>query len=301
MRRHPQPILSSPAAVGQEVTFTEHLRTLFTLLTFTSLITDSIPLEIEGLIPSNLAGKSLAEIERFEVLHGNRMQPLAEFFRLTGSADDGAMRLEGELRSVHRLGAGMDSGKVAIEGSIGRHCGAQMSGGEITVEGDAGDFAGCEMRGGAIRVLGNAGDAVGSAYAGSKLGMRGGTILVHGNVGDEAGNCVRRGLLAVAGSAGSYLAANMLAGSVLVFDACGMRPGANMRRGTVALLGPAPPLLPTFRHAQRGRSLILSMLLVHLQRSAFPVPPELLDAKVDQFHGDFLSLGRGEIFIAGAA
>jgi hypothetical protein len=40
------------------------------------------------------------------------------------------------------------------------------------------------------------------------------------------------------------------------------------------------------------------MLLIHLQRSGFPVSQGLFDAEYDVFHGDFLSLGRGEVFIA---
>ncbi|MEX2141805.1 MAG: formylmethanofuran dehydrogenase subunit C [Pirellulales bacterium] len=268
------------------------------MLTFISRITDSLPLEVSGLLPSKVAGQSLAQIERLPVLHGNRTLPLAEFFSVTGRADDGKLRFVGDLSSVHHLGERMDAGTIHVAGSIGRHLGAQMTGGEITVERDAGDFAGCEMRGGKIRILGHAGHAIGSAYAGSARGMRGGSILVHGNIGDEAANCMRRGLLAVGGSAGSFLAGDMLAGSVLVFGACAPRLGANMRRGTIALLGGAPPLLPTFRPGTVGPRQILRMLLVHLQHRGFPVAAGLLDAEYQVFHGDLLSLGRGEVFVA---
>ena len=268
------------------------------MLTFTSRIVDLLPLEVADLLPSQLAGKPLREIERLPVLHGNRTLPLAEFFSVSGTADDGKLRFTGNLSSVHHLGERMDRGVIHVEGSIGRHLGAQMTGGEITVEGDASDFAGCEMRGGTIRVQGNAGHAVGSAYAGSTRGMRGGSILVHGNIGDEAANCMRRGLLAVSGSAGAFLAADMLAGSVLVFGDCAARLGANMRRGTIALFGGAPPLLPTFRPGPTGQSLILRMLLIHLQRRGFPVAAGLVHAQYDVFHGDFLSIGRGEVFVA---
>jgi formylmethanofuran dehydrogenase subunit C len=267
------------------------------LLTFTSRITDSLPLEVPGLVPSQVAGKSLAEIERLPVLHGNRNLPLAEFFRVTGRADDKILRFAGKLSSVHHLGERMDGGTIHVDGSTGRHLGAQMTAGEIVVEGNASDFAGCEMQGGTIRILGNAADAVGSAYPGSAQGMRGGSILVHGNIGDEAAGCMRRGLLAVGGSAGSFLAADMLAGSVLVFGDCGPRVGANMRRGTIALFGYAPSMLLTFRPGLRGPSLILRMLLVQLQRGGFPLPAELLGANYEVFHGDFLSLGRGEVFV----
>ena len=267
------------------------------MLTFTSRIIDSLPLEVSGLLPSQCAGKSIAEIERLTVLHGNRNLPLGEFFSVTGNAEDHVLRFVGKLSSVHHLGKRMDGGTIHVEGAIGRHLGSQMTAGAIVVEGDTSDFVGCEMRSGTIRILGNAGNAVGSAYAGSTQGMRGGIILVHGNIGDEAAGCMRRGLLVVGGSAGSFLAADMLAGSVLVFGDCGPRVGANMRRGTIALLGNAPPMLLTFRTGPRGPSLVLRMLLTHLQRRGFPVPAELLEATYDVFHGDFLSLGRGEVFV----
>jgi formylmethanofuran dehydrogenase subunit C len=267
------------------------------LLTFSSRITDSLPLQVPGISPSQVAGKPVAVIERLPVLHGNRNLPLAEFFRVTGRADDAVLRFAGKLSSVHHLGERMDGGTIHVEGSIGRHLGARMTAGEIVVEGDASDCAGCEMQGGTILILGNAANAVGSAYAGSTQGMRGGSILVHGNIGDEAAGCMRRGLLAVGGSAGSFLAADMLAGSILVFGDCGSRVGANMRRGTIALHGAAPPMLLTFRPGPRGPSLILRMLLMQLQRCGFPVREELLEATYDVFHGDFLSLGRGELFV----
>ena len=130
------------------------------LLTFRSRITDSLPLELGELTPSRIADKSIPQIERLAVLHGNRTLVLADFFDISGSPADGKLRFIGEMNSVHRLGERMDQGAIHVEGSIGRHLGAGMTGGEITVEGDAGDFAGCEMAGGTIRILGDAGNAL---------------------------------------------------------------------------------------------------------------------------------------------
>lgn len=268
------------------------------MLHLASIIDSPLPLEVEGLLPYAMAGESLAEIERFEVLHGNRRLPLAEFFEVSGDPSDGVLRLSGNLTPVHRLGVGMDGGKILVEGSIGRHVGAQMRSGEIIVQGNASDFAGCEMRGGLLHIAGDAGNYLGSAYAGSKRGVRGGTILVSGNAGQEIAHCMRRGLIAVAGSAGEFAAMDMLAGTLMVFGPCGPRPGANMRRGTVALFGESPRLLPTFRLAGRAPSTILRMLLIHLRALRFPFDGRLLEANYDLFHGDAVSLGRGEVFIA---
>ena len=48
----------------------------------------SAPVEIEGLTPDWACGKSLAEIERFEIFHGNCKIPLAEMFAVFGDAAD---------------------------------------------------------------------------------------------------------------------------------------------------------------------------------------------------------------------
>jgi formylmethanofuran dehydrogenase subunit C len=208
----------------------------------------SLPIEVFGVTPDHLRGRTLDEIERMPILHGNRTLPLAELFHVSGNAASERCEFSGDLRSVHGIGARMGSGMIVVSGSAGRHLGSQMIGGQIEVAGDVGDSLGAEMRGGLLRVRGSAANLAAAAYRGSVQGMTGGTILVGGSVGDEAGHSMRRGLLAVAGDCGNFLGVNMLAGSLLVLGRCGDHPGAGMRRGTIALLGSQhPALLPTFR------------------------------------------------------
>src|SRR5437868_4716976 len=102
----------------------------------------AVPVEVEGLTPDWARDKSLSEIERFEILHGNRKIPLAEMFAVTGNADDGCFDMEGNLSGVHWIGAHMSSGRISVHGSAGRHLGSEMRGGEIRVEGDAGGWVG---------------------------------------------------------------------------------------------------------------------------------------------------------------
>jgi formylmethanofuran dehydrogenase subunit C len=257
----------------------------------------TVPVEVEGLVPSAVAGKSLGEIERWEIVHGNRKLPLAEFFRASGDAANDEIEFRGDLAGVHWIGAGMDRGEIRVLGPAGRHVGSEMTGGRITVEGDAGDWLGGQMRGGLIRVRGRAGHLVGAAYRGSPKGMTGGTILVEGPAGNEIGHAMRRGLIAV-GGADDAVGFGMIAGSILVLGPCGIRPGAGMRRGTIAILGPErPALLPTFRYGCRYRPLFLAMLLNELHRLDYPVSQSLLAADVDLYHGDFVEFGRGEVFV----
>jgi formylmethanofuran dehydrogenase subunit C len=267
-------------------------------LTLTYFGQTSLPVEIEGLTPDWAADKSLAEIERFEIFHGNRKLALAEMFKVGGNASDKRFEFEGNLAGVHWIGAHMTSGKIHIHGPGGRHLGSEMEGGEIRVDGDAGDWAGAEMHGGLIHVRGNAGHQTGAAYRGSAKGMTGGTILVDGNVGNEIGSMMRRGMIAIGGSAGDMIGFNMLAGTVLVFGEAGIRPGAGMRRGTIGLFGPKPPpLLPSFRRGSSLQPQILQVLLRDLRSKGLQIGDDLLKAEIDLYSGDLLSLGRGEILI----
>ncbi len=261
-----------------------------------------VPVEIEGLTPDWACDKSLADIERFEIFHGNCKIPLAEMFTVSGDAADKRFDFEGNLAGVHWIGAHMTSGTIHIHGHAGRHIGSEMAGGEIVVDGNANGWTGAEMRRGFIHVRGNAGHLVGAAYRGSVKGMTGGTILVDGNAGNEIGLTMRRGMIAIGGTAGDMLGFNMIAGAVLVFGECGIRPGAGMRRGTLGLFGPNPPqLLPSFRYGATCQPQIVRLMLRELQKKGFGIDESLFTSEFDMYHGDLVSVGRGEILFRHAA
>ena len=256
-----------------------------------------VPVEIEGVVPDRLCDRSLAEIERLAIYHGNRKLALAELFSVSGDLSDERIDLEGELTGVHYIGYGMKSGVVHVHGNAGRHVGSTMDGGQIVIDGNAGDYAGGEMHGGMIHVTGNAGNYIGAAYPGSKKGMTDGTILIDGDVGSEAGASMRRGTLVVRGSCGVAIGFNMIAGSILVFGTCGARPGAGMRRGTIGIFGAEPTkLLPTFRAAGRFRPLFLRLLFRELAQLGFEVDQRLLASELLLSHGDLIALGKGEVW-----
>lgn len=267
-------------------------------LTLTYRGETSVPVEIEGFTPDWACDKSTADVERFEIHHGNRNIPLAEMFAVSGDPSDKRHVYEGNLSGVHWIGAQMKSGSIRIHGPAGRHVGSEMSGGEITVDGDAGGWVGAEMHGGVIHVHGDAGHLVGAAYRGSAKGMTGGTILIDGSVGNETGHTMRRGLIAVGKSAGDMVGFNMIAGTVLVFGECGLRPGAGMRRGTLGLFGPKPTeLLPSFRFAATVEPQFVRLMLREV-RALGPTTNEALAAsEFDLFQGDLVALGKGEVFM----
>lgn len=271
-------------------------------LTLTLKRTSNVPLEVEGITPDILRGKSLAEIERLPIFEGNVQLALAEFFSVAGDPNDATIDWEGQLAGVHWIGAKMASGRMTIHGDCGRHLGSEMSGGEIHVLGNASDWVGGEMHGGLIHVRGNAGHLVGAAYRGSARGMTRGTILIGGNAGNEIGHTLRRGLIAIGGSAGDLAGFNMLAGTIVLCGSVGIRHGAGMRRGTIAFLGQElPPLLPSFRRACRYRPEAMQLVYRYLRKLDFQIADEVVTSFYDLFNGDLIEGGRGEILLRVAA
>jgi formylmethanofuran dehydrogenase subunit C len=267
-------------------------------LRLTYKATATVPVEVEGVLPETICGRSLDDVARLPVFHGNRRVPLGELFDVAGDTDQPCVEFAGDLLGVHWIGAGMTGGTLRIAGSAGRHVGSDMQGGRIEVRGDVGDDLGTALQGGEILVLGGAGDRVGAAHRGASRGMTGGTIAVTGNAGHEVGAGMRRGVIAVGGRAGDWLGANLLAGTILAAGGAGRQAGANMRRGTILLGGSQPPeLLPTFRYACRYGPTFLPLLTVDLQRCGLPLDPAVSRSEYDAFSGDHLELGRGEILV----
>ncbi|HZC14847.1 MAG TPA: formylmethanofuran dehydrogenase subunit C [Thermoleophilaceae bacterium] len=264
-------------------------------LTLTLREPPAVPLETEGLSPDRLAGRPRGEIEALTVWHGNRRAQLADFFAVSGDADD-ELRVEGAVRRVKYIGAGMTDGRLTVAGDAGMHTGAEMRGGELVVEGDVGDFAATGMRGGRLVVRGSAGHQLGGAFPGERSGMRGGEILVHGNAGDQVGAGLRRGLIAVAGHLGDATGLRMLAGTIVALGGLGARPGPAMRRGTIVAMSQVT-LLPTFAYACTYRPPFLRLYLRRLRALGLPLTDEQIEGRYARWSGDGLELRRGEILV----
>ncbi len=252
----------------------------------------SVALEAPCVRPDAFATLSEAAIARLPVEHGREVVALGEFFDVRGEHAD-QVRVEGDVRRVKRLGAGMIGGSLIVAGSAGRHTGAGMSGGSLVVEGDADDWTGLGMRGGRLVVHGNAAAAFCGAAPGSSRGMTGGLAFVRGSVGVRVGERLRRGVIAVGGSAGAYAGAHMVAGTLVVRGALGPGAGIGLKRGSI-VAGGALELLPTFRYACRYRPGYVDLLFASLERHGFDVGAMAAGA-FDRFGGDHADLGRGEI------
>lgn len=147
------------------------------------------PLEADHISPDQFAGKTLAEIKKLPVYHGNEEKTIGDFFDVSGKSGeitDLKIILEGNISNVKRIGEKMSAGEIIVNDDVGMHVGNLMTGGKITVNGNADDWAGAMLNGGELEITGDAGHYVGAAYRGFWKGMQNGVIKVHGKVGNEA-------------------------------------------------------------------------------------------------------------------
>jgi formylmethanofuran dehydrogenase subunit C len=111
---------------------------------------------------------------------------------------------------------------------------------------------------------------------------------------------MRRGVIAVAGSAGDFTGVMMLAGTIFVFGALGLRTGAGMKRGAIVLFsgdGGSPSLLPTFKFDCTYRPVWIDLYLRQLREWGVSVPEASMRGLYRRYSGDFVEHGKGEILV----
>jgi formylmethanofuran dehydrogenase subunit C len=229
-------------------------------------------ISLAGVIPTALAGRTAAEIERLSIVFGNRAVPLAELLRVTGAPGD-TLVLAGTDARCDSIGEGLD-------------------GGTLVVEGDAGLYAARAMKGGTLHVRGNAGDLFASALPGTRRGMAGGIARIDGGVGDRAGEFLRRGIVLVGGDAGAYCGARATAGTVVVLGRAGAMAGWSLRRASLVLARMPVSMPPTF-----GDAGVHELLYLRLLARALGLAEDRF-ARVRRFAGDTQAGGKGEILVA---
>ncbi len=254
-------------------------------------------IDMGGLLRCGAEGIDAAEIARRPLWLGNRQIPAGELFEIR-AGDPGRVVIANACDRLDRIGAGMASGEILVEGDCGAYLGEGMTGGRIRVSGDVDAYAGTGMAGGHIQVCGHAGDFAGGAIPGERRGMRGGTLLIGGDCGDRAGDRMRRGLLLVSGRAGAYCGSRMLAGTLACLGATGPGTGHGMRRGTVLLHHEPQGLPPTFNDSgtlSLGFLVLLLRELVALDPAFGALEPAR--RPVHRYVGDLACQGLGEILV----
>ena len=258
-----------------------------------------LAIDLDGILPGRVGGLDTAAIARLPITADGRPCSLGDVFAVSGAAADGRIECRGDFSRVHRVGAGLDAGRIDVCGDVGRHAGTGMSGGTLAVAGSAGDWLACEMTGGEVRVGGRCGDNAAGALPGSPFGMRGGLVVVAGDAGCLAGARMRRGVLAIGGDCGAAAAFEMRAGTVVVGGTLGGHPAAGMRRGSLVALRSTPRLPATFAAGAAWNPAFLPLLLRRLAAAGLDTaaPP----GRWRQWHGDLLTGGRGEVWCPEAA
>lgn len=234
-----------------------------------------LPVDMSAVLPDRLAGHPADAVARLSLPCRGGAAPLGDLFDMSaGDATDGLLIRPGGA-ILHRVGVGMASGRLLVEGDVAAHAGAGMGGG-------------------LLRITGNAGEALGGALPGRPQGMRGGLISVGGNTGDRVGERMRRGIVVVDGQAGAHAAAFMVAGTLAIGGGCGLHPGFGMRRGTL-LLGRSKAAPPE-GFADGGTR---DWLFLHLLRRALEGTGSWFESagttRAHRFIGDLAEGGHGEI------
>lgn len=267
-------------------------------------------IDLSGITPDRLAGLAIAAIERIPIGFDGAPQPLAALFSLGGDVDaDGRIECHGDFSRVRGIAGGMRSGRIEVFGAVGDHAGAGMEGGDLLVHGPAGDWLAAGMTGGIVHVGGAVGDAAAAALPGDHGGMTGGLVMIEGSAGRLAGSRMRRGIVAIGGDCGTGAGFEMRAGTVIVVGRLGRHAGLGMRRGSIIAAGPPPEPLPTFVPGETWSPPFLALLGRRLSAAGFrdtrfgppqaiTPPPSLRswgDARWQQWHGDTVTGGRGEL------
>jgi formylmethanofuran dehydrogenase subunit C len=217
------------------------------MIVLTPLKNFQFPVHAECITPDVFQGKSVKEIASLTVWEGNRKRKLGDLFKIEEtSAETPNIIINGDVGEVRRVGQGMKTGEIVINGNAGMHLGEKMAGGKITVNGNAAGWTGSSMKKGLIEIHGDASDYLASPYRGSVEGMRGGTIIVDGNVGSDSGCYLRGGTIKVKGNAGPFLGFHMKKGVIHVEKNAGNRLGASMTGGKIVVSGSVDELMPTF-------------------------------------------------------
>jgi formylmethanofuran dehydrogenase subunit C len=217
------------------------------MITLTPLKKFDLPVQVSNITPDAFRGKTLEEIAAMPVTEGNTPLKLSDLFKVEQSpAEAPSITINGDVAKVKRIGEGMKTGEIVVNGSVGMHTGEKMTGGKITINGNTGGWTGSQMRGGVIEIHGEATDYLASPYRGSETGMHGGLIVVDGNVGENSACYMKGGVIKVKGSAGRFLGYHMSNGTIYIEKDCGSRLAPNMTGGKIIVAGVLEGVMPTF-------------------------------------------------------
>lgn len=267
-------------------------------------------MEADVISPDQFAGKTLADIKKLTVFHGNEEKSLGNFFEVSGKSGEIAdlkIIVEGNLSNVKRIGEKMTAGEIVVNGDVGMHVGNQMTGGKILVNGNADDWAGAMLNGGELEITGDSGHYVGAAYRGFWKGMQNGTIKVHGKIGNEALTWVngskpgKRFPTLICGSAGSFLGIHSHGGTIIVEGDCNRCAGADLVRGTIVVKGKVSRILPSYKKLGEVKEIELmngEKITGKFTEYSGDHSVEKNHSKIDKKTGEISNSSNGRLYVA---
>jgi formylmethanofuran dehydrogenase subunit C len=264
-------------------------------LTFSLRAAPGQRLDLWPLSPQNLAGKTIAEIERIDVGTTRVRVTAGDVFRIR-DGDRTTLVFEGGAERFDRVGMGLTAGSIRVEGEVGVEAGRLMSGGQLTIHGRAGPFAGSGMKGGTLTIQGDAGERLAGPLSGETVGMSGGVLHVRGDAGERAGDRLRRGFILIEGRAGSYAGSRMIAGTLAIGGEAGDLPGYLMGRGTILLGRGATLVSPSFGDCGEHELVAARLLADYVAQGSVKLA-ELFRRPLRRLAGDLAGLGKGEILL----
>jgi formylmethanofuran dehydrogenase subunit C len=268
------------------------------------------PLEAESITPDLFAAKSVAQIKKLTVFHGNEEKNLSNFFDVSGDGgalDEIKIIIDGDVSNVKRIGEKMTGGEIIINGDVGMHVGNNMSGGKILVNGNADDWAGAMLKGGELEITGNAGNYVGAAYRGFWKGMQDGIIKVKGKIGNEALTWVngskpgKRFPTLICGGSGSFLGIHSHGGTIIVEGDCDRCIGADQVRGTIVVKGKISRILPSYKKLGEVKEIELmngDIIKGKFTEYSGDHSVEKNHSKIDKKTGQISNSSNGRLFVA---
>ncbi|MBL8823047.1 MAG: formylmethanofuran dehydrogenase subunit C [Planctomycetia bacterium] len=252
-------------------------------------------MDASSIRPYELRDVPLTELASRTIQAGNRSYTWSDIFDITAMEGD-EWSLPGNPNYLY-LAAGLTSFALRVRGDAGDYAGMKMTGGQIIVEGSVGHAVGASMQGGIIRVAGDAGMRTGGPAPGSFDGMTDGEILILGRTGEQAGYRMRRGLIAVH-SCDQHPGYHMQGGTLVVLNGSLQHPGISMRRGTIISLDrhTKPDCEPHFQPDCSYNPVVLRLIFQRLLSLQFPISEKAMDGIFQQYSGDRLTTGKGELF-----
>ncbi len=211
-----------------------------------------IPLEFDNVLPELLYDKTSDEIKSTVVYHGNRQEPLGDYFDVlvTGDSCGGnecRIIINGDLSRTKYIGNNMSAGEIIVNGDVDLHLAAQMSAGHIIVNGDAESYVAREMTGGLLEVKGSVKEFCASSYMGEWRGMSGGRIIIDENAGRNLADSMVAGYIHIKGDCDFLPGVHMSGGFIQIDGHVSKWPAGQMKAGTIVINGGVDEILQGFR------------------------------------------------------